>query len=146
MSKRISKPQEPLRRQAKSRLQVWLWAPTEVSGDARPRMQGVRALRPFASEDHALLKAVHRIEFRRSGIRNRDLQQLLYPTPVKSKLDQRRRSAAIHRKLTLLLAHGLVHKLAGSQRYQVSEEGRLILNAILVKRRATVRQILPVAA
>jgi hypothetical protein len=43
--------------------------------------RGVRALRPFQTDDHALLKAVHRGEFALNGFRNRDLQRLLYPEP-----------------------------------------------------------------
>ena len=45
------------------------------------RGKPVRALRPF-SEDHALLAAINRGEFILQGIRNRDLQRLLFRTPA----------------------------------------------------------------
>ncbi len=53
----------------------------------------VRALHPFDPDDHALFKAVNRGEFTIHGLRNRDLQALLYSTPAKSPAEQRRRSA-----------------------------------------------------
>jgi hypothetical protein len=106
----------------------------------------MRALHPFDPQDHALLKAVNRGEFTLIGIRNRDLQELLYATPAKTKLQRRRRCAAISRKLRLLRAHGLIHKLPHTHPYRVSDHGRLILNAILSAHGATIRQFMTPAA
>ncbi len=106
----------------------------------------VRALHPFDPEDCALLEAVNRGEFTINGLRNRDLQRLLYSTPANSKQEKRRRSAAISRKLRLLRAHGLIQKLPHTHRYQVTENGRLVLNAILSARHATVNQLIAKAA
>jgi hypothetical protein len=92
------------------------------------------------------LEAVNRGEFTINGLRNRDLQRLLYDQPAASKPEARRRSAAISRQLRLLRAHGLLHKLPHTHRYQVSEKGRLVLNAILTARHATTRQLLNKAA
>ena len=78
-------------------------------------------------------------------LRNRDLQPLLYPTAARSKREQRSRSAAVGRTLRLLRAHGLIGKLSHTHRYQVTEEGRQILNAILLAHRVTVQQILATA-
>jgi hypothetical protein len=100
---------------------------------SRPyRNRRVRALRPFA-DDYALLEAVNRGEFMINGLRNRDLQRLLWPpSPAPSDLqEKRRRSAAISRKLHLLVAHGLIHKLQKTHRYQVSAAGRLAIQAVL---------------
>ncbi len=71
-----------------------------------------------------------------NGLRNRDLQRLLLPTrPTEaSPLDlkeKRRRSAAVSRKLRLLLAHGLIHKVQKTHRCQVSAAGRLAIQAVL---------------
>jgi hypothetical protein len=111
--------------------------------ECRVRWNGksVRALHPFDPQDHALLKAVNRGEFAINGLRNRDLQALLYSAATKTKSDQRRRSAAISRKLRLLRAHGLIRKLSHTHRYQVTENGRLILNAILSAHHVTVQQL-----
>ena len=108
--------------------------------------QSVRALHPFDPADSALLEAVNRAEFTIHGLRNRDLQALLYSGPALSKQEQRRRSASISRKLRLLRAHGLIHKLAHTHRYQVTDKGRLILTALLAARHATLKQLTAPAA
>ena len=108
--------------------------------------QSVRALHPFEPQDHKLLKAVHRGEFTIAGFRNRDLQNLLYPTPPKTQAEKRRRSTAIGRKLRMLRAHGLIRKRQKSNCYDVTPNGRPILNAILLAHQLTINQLLPTAA
>jgi len=99
------------------------------------RTRRVRALRPFA-DDYTLLEAVNRGEFMLHGLRNRDLQRLLYPgltaaaAPSEAK-EKRRGSAAISRKLRLLVAHGLLQKVQKTHRYQVTTAGRLAISAVL---------------
>ena len=91
----------------------------------------MRALRPFA-DDYLLLQAVNRGEFMINGFRNRDLQRLLGPSqPTTDPKEKRRRSAAVSRKLRMLIAHGLIHKVQKTHRYQVSTSGRLAIQAIL---------------
>jgi hypothetical protein len=108
--------------------------------------RSVRALHPFDPDDYALLQAVSRGEFHINGFRNRDLQSLLYSAPPKTKAEHRRRSAAISRKLRMLRAHGLIRKRSRSHRYDVSRDGRRILNAILLAHRLTLQQINAIAA
>lgn len=92
----------------------------------------VRALRPFQPDDHALLAAVHRGEFAINGFRNRDLQRLLYPgSPTLPARERRRRCAAVSRKLRMLRAHGLIHKVPKTHRYQLTATGRLAISAVL---------------
>ena len=98
--------------------------------------QSVRALNPLAANDAALLEAVSRGEFAINGFRNRDLQPLLYPAAPGSAEEQRRRSAAVTRKLRLLRAHGLIRKVPRTHRYQVSPRGRLAIAALLAARQA----------
>lgn len=119
---------------------------TMVERRVRWKGRSVRAIHPFDPNDYALLKAVNRGEFHINGFRNRDLQSLLYSTPPKTNAEQRRRSAAISRKLRLLRAHGLIRKRSHSHRYDVSRRGRPILNALLAAHHLTVRQINTVAA
>ena len=95
------------------------------------RNRRVRALRPFA-DDYLLLEAVNRGEFMINGVRNRDLQRLLWRSqPTTDPKEKRRRSAAVSRKLRMLIAHGLIHKVHKTHRYQVSTSGRLAIQAIL---------------
>jgi hypothetical protein len=121
-----------------------LTAPVEkrVRRHGRP----VRALHPFESDDLALLTAVNRGEFTINGLRNRDLQSLLFSGPAATKEEARRRSAAVSRKLRLLRAHGVIQKLPHTQRYQVTANGRLPLNAILSAQRTTTQQLTTLAA
>lgn len=116
--------------------------------ERRVRWKGrpVRAIHPFHPDDHALLQAVFRGEFNLTGFRNRDLQSLLYATPPKTKAEQRRRSAAMTRKLRILRAHGLIRKRPRSHRYDLTRHGRLILNALLAALHLTVQQINSIAA
>lgn len=106
----------------------------------RWKARRLRALRPFA-EDRELLAAVNDGDFMIHGLRNRDLQRRLYPTPADSPREQRRRSAAISRKLRMLRAHGILHKIPHTHRYQVAPEARTILVAILTSARTTLHQI-----
>jgi hypothetical protein len=96
-----------------------------------------RALNPLAAEDGRLLQAVNRGEFAINGFRNRDLRELLFPKQPADEVEQRRRSAAITRKLRLLRAHGLIHKVAKTHRYQLSPHGRETINALLTARQAS---------
>ncbi|HEX8812537.1 MAG TPA: hypothetical protein VF742_11145 [Terracidiphilus sp.] len=117
-----------------------------VERRVRWKGQSVRALHPFHPEDYALLLAVYRGEFNLTGFRNKDLQAAFYSAAPKTKAEQRRRSAAITRKLRILRAHGLIRKRAHSHRYDLSSNGRIIIGAILSAHRMTVQQINAVAA
>jgi hypothetical protein len=74
---------------------------------------------------------VNRGDFLINGLRNRDLQALLYEQPAASHPEQRRRSAAISRKLRMLRAHGLIRKVPRTHRYQITAEGRSSLISVL---------------
>lgn len=100
----------------------------------------VRALRPWA-DDYLLLEAVNRGDFLIRGLRNRDLQPLLYSSPAPDQAEKRRRSAAISRKLCLLRAHGIIHKIPRTHRYQVTDAGRSILIAVLTTAKTSLEQL-----
>jgi hypothetical protein len=100
-----------------------------------------RALNPLAAEDGRLLEAVNRGEFAINGFRNGDLRGLLYTKPSSDDAEERRRSAAITRKLRLLRAHGLIHKIPKTHRYQLSPHGRDVINALLAARQASTAKL-----
>ena len=106
----------------------------------------VRGINPFAPEDLALLEAVSRGEFAINGLRNRDLQRLLFTNEAATPEEARRRSGQVTRKLRLLRAHGILAKVAHTHRYQVTEAGRKILTALLTARQTPVSQLLAKAA
>jgi hypothetical protein len=105
-----------------------------------------RALHPFDDQDRLLLEAISRGEFMINGLRNKDLQRLLYTTRAQSIQESRRRSAAISRKLRLLRDHGLIQKIQKSYRYKVTKKGRPILTAVIAASNATVNMFIPNAA
>ena len=109
--------------------------------------RNVRGLRPW-SDDKELLAAINHGEFTINGMRNRNLQELLYDTPSQEPAERRRRSSAISRKLRMLRAHGIIQKVPRTHRYQVTEIGRVILLAILATAQTSLKQLnqLPKAA
>jgi len=100
----------------------------------------VRALRPFA-EDRPLLQAINQGDFLLNGFRNRDLQAILYTSPAASRQEQRRRSAAISRRLRMLRAHGVIRKVPHTHRYHVNPDARTTLVAVLTAARTTLNQL-----
>ena len=108
--------------------------------------QRVRALHPFRADDCCLLQAINRGEFAINGLRNRDLQRLLYADIPADLQQKRRRSAAVSRKLRLLRAHGLIHKVPKTHRYQVTEAGRRAIAAVLTIQQTSMATLNRVAA
>ena len=102
----------------------------------RWKAQRVRALNPLSTEDATLLEAVNRGEFTIQGFRNRDLRAILHGKEPSDKRELRRQSASVTRKLRLLRAHGLIHKVPRTHRYQVSPAGRTAITALLSARAA----------
>jgi len=100
----------------------------------------VRGLRPWA-EDLGLFTAIHRGDFLINGLRNGDLQKLLYDGEAESAAERRRRSAAVSRKLRMLRAHGLIRKVSRTHRYHVTDAARVILVAVLTTARTSLNQL-----
>lgn len=107
--------------------------------------QRYRGLNPWSEQDGRLLEAVNRGEFALNGFRNRDLRTHLFGGNA-PEAEQKRRAAAITRKLRLLRAHGLVRKVSGTHRYVVSPRGRRLITALLSARQADVEQLTALAA
>ncbi len=124
----------PLREEA-----ITVCRPLKVEG------RRYRALNPWSPADGALLEAISRGEFVVQGFRNRDLRALLYPRKAESQ-QARQRSARVSRLLALLRAHGLIRKVPGTHRYQITERGRRIITALLSARNADVDQLTQLAA
>jgi len=107
----------------------------------------VRALNPFHPDEVRLLKALHRGEFSIQGFRNRDLKQLLFgqqSRPSHTKVG-RRQSAKVTRWLGLLRAHHLIRKIPRSHRYQLTDNGRTTVSAILAAQNANTKQLVQLA-
>jgi hypothetical protein len=80
---------------------------------------------------------------RRKRRRRRDLHSAAAPQPnVERPIGTRR----VSRKLRLLRAHGIIRKVSGIYRCQLTEIGRKAITALLPVLRSTVRELLPEAA
>ena len=106
----------------------------------------IRGLNPLASADAALLVAISDPKWMAQGVRNRDLVAIFYPEKTEDEKERRRRSARVTRSLRLLRAHGLLEKIPGSHRYQVPEQARIKIHALLAVRNANPDELTTKAA
>jgi len=114
----------------------------------RPARRGgrrVRPINPYAPADAALIQAIGRGEFALNGLRNRDLRRLLCGETADPDL-RRKQAGSITRKLALLRTHGLIRKITGTHRYQLTATGRTIVTALNAARNASVDAITNLAA
>jgi hypothetical protein len=70
----------------------------------------------------------------------------LYHTETENPQERRRRSAHVTRQLRLLRAHGLLEKIEGTHRYQLSLESRTKIQALLAARNANPDKLITKAA
>jgi hypothetical protein len=112
----------------------------DIQKPARLNGRRMRALRPWG-DDRPLLTALNHGTFFINGLRNRDLQNLLYDNPPQGPTERRKRSAAISRKLRLARAHGLIRKVPHTHRYQLTDQARVILVAVLTTAQTSVHQL-----
>jgi hypothetical protein len=101
----------------------------------------IRGLNLLGESDAALCAAVGRGEFLINGFRNRDLQRLLFSTPVGDDAEQCRRSGQVTRQLRMLRAHGLIRKVPHTHRYMASEKGRKVIAALQAAREADIEKL-----
>lgn len=106
----------------------------------------VRALNPLNPEDSRLLESVSRNEYRINGFRNRDLRSLLFGEEPRCPVDHKRQSARVTRLIRLLRGHGLVRKVQGTQRYQLTPQGQTTITALIAAQNASNQQLTKLAA
>jgi hypothetical protein len=106
----------------------------EPKGKSTQPPRQVRGLNPLAADDAALLSVVADPKWMIHGLRNRDIAAALYTTATVDDTERRRRSAHVTHLLRLLRAHGLLEKIPGTHRYQVTTEARIKIHALLAVR------------
>lgn len=104
-----------------------------------------RALNPWSEADAALLAVISRGEWTVGGFRNRDVRAALYPGRPEA-VELRRQSGRVTRALARLRAHGIIKRIHGSYRYQLTTAGRQIVTALLAARQADVEKLMALAA
>jgi hypothetical protein len=104
-----------------------------------------RALNPWAPADATALDTISRGEWAIHGFRNRDLRAALYSAP-RDASERRRLAGRVTRLLALLRAHKLIRKVTGTHRYMLTARGRTIVTALLAARKASIDELLKIAA
>jgi len=105
----------------------------------------VRGLTPLLGEDARVAQILLRGEFSINGFRNREVRELLFPGTL-SPIERRRLSGKVTRLLRLFRAHGLITKIPGTHRYQLTLEGRRSLPAFTAARNASAQELNKMAA
>ena len=108
----------------------------EGAGEGVEEVDGDGAAVALAAEDAGLLTAISDPKWMIQGLRNRDLVAALYAAEAKDDTERRRRSTHVTHLLRLLRAHGLLDKIPGTHRYQVSAEARIKIQALIAARNA----------
>ncbi len=127
-----------------------------------------RGLMPLTGIDSQLIAILLRGEFTLNGFRNRDIRDLLFPTPTTrdrptttptasppeaetdadaaALTERRRQSGQVTRLLRLFRAHGLIRKIPRTHRYQLTANGRRILPTFPIARSASTKALQQIAA
>jgi hypothetical protein len=90
-----------------------------------------RALRPINPQETRLITAVLRGEFHLQGVRNRDLREVLCPSPPNDSHHQRRAAAHTTRQLRSLRARGLIYRVRQTHYYRPTQKGQPVMNTAL---------------
>ncbi len=106
----------------------------QVHKPARLGPRRRRGLHLLRAEEQKLFRAVLRGEHHLNGFRNRDIQAVLFPMPVRGVAEQRRRTAHVSRLLHLLRAHKLIAKIPRAHRYRVTTKGEALMSAAVYAR------------
>lgn len=115
-------------------------ATTKISKRTKWKGRSARALNLLSIEDTKLLQVVNRGEYKIAGFRNRDIREHLYESSNDS-AEQKRMAAKVTRQIRLLRAHGLIKKIPKTHRYQLTESGNQIINAILTAQNTNVKKL-----
>jgi hypothetical protein len=102
------------------------------------RARGLNLLGP---DDARLLAVVGNGKFLLNGMRNKDLQAMLFGSAAADAAESRRRSGRVTRQLWLLRAHGIIRKVARTNRYLVTDKGRQLITALQAAREADVTKL-----
>jgi hypothetical protein len=101
----------------------------------------VRALKPYSDPDLTLLRVVGRGEFVTNGFRSRDIAPLLGEAIPTDPDGRCRFMAKLSRRLRMLRAHGVIAKVEGTHRYQVTAAGRTVISATTAALDASIKKL-----
>jgi hypothetical protein len=91
-----------------------------------------RGLNPWQDEDYRLLMFLSRGENAINGFGNKDLRKWLYPESEKvDKMQLKKFSGRITRRIKLLRIHGLIRKVPRANRYVLTDKGQKFSYALI---------------
>lgn len=84
-----------------------------------------RPLHPVDPIDSHIFSTVSRGEFLLHGFCNRDVRQILHPGSDSSPNTKRKACSQVSRQLGLLRAHGLIYKVPKTNRWRITQRGKI---------------------
>jgi len=114
---------------------------TKVTKPVKWRSREVRGIRSWHPDDISFCRAINDGKFILAGVRNRELQKMLFAKPPADGHERRRRSAKVSRLIRMFRAHGILNKIGGTHRYRVSPDGRTFLAAVLTAQEVTLERL-----
>ena len=100
----------------------------------------------LTGKDRELLQAISDPAYRISGLTNKMLRQSLADTSFGTGRTDKQLSGKISRHLRLLRAHGLIRKLPGQNRYQVTLKEVRLINIVNAFWAASIEDLIKIAA
>jgi len=98
-----------------------------------------RALRPVTPDEARRLQALADEETLLEGVRNRDLRHL-WGAPSADPLQRRALAARVSRWLAMVVTHGLLYRIRGTNRYRLTGTGHQMIAAVRAARQADLAQ------
>jgi len=118
-----------------------------ISRRAENKGKTYRAINLWKEDDQQLLRFIAKGQYAINGFRNRDMRQDIFPNvDPTTNIACRRATAKVTRRLMLLRAHGLIRKVPKTYRYVVTKKGHRIASASILAGKATVEQLMELAA
>jgi hypothetical protein len=123
----------------------------EVAGSACNKVckngKKYRGLNPWQDEDYRLLMFLSKGENAINGFRNKDLRKWLYPESEKvDKMQLRKFSGRITRRIKLLRMHGLIRKVPRANRYVLTDKGQKFSCALITASTVDIKALTEIAA
>ena len=101
-----------------------------------------RGLNILTGKDSELMAAIASGDGILNGFRNRDVAEKLYGRPLADAKKARSQTAKVSRHLALLRAHGLIHKIQHTHRWQLTRGGQTLAALTVAARHATSQKLL----
>lgn len=119
----------------------------DISKRTHVNGRSVRALNPWADNDHSLFQFLAQGQWTLNGFRSRDLAKWLNPIAQDLPTGERRKlSSRASNLLRILKAHGLIRKIPKSHRYQLTQKAIQITTTVVLAANVQTQRLAEIAA